>query len=114
MAMSLEQCFNACTWTHLWAIAYGRGLAVRPERKHTVITLKGHAALVTGSTKGVGRAIAITMAEAGADVVVHGRVMSAEARETMDRCGRHGVKVAFAAGDLSGPTGAAVSSRCRK
>lgn len=73
-----------------------------------MITLKGHAALVTGSSKGVGRAIAIAMAEAGADVVVHGRAMSNEARETIERCKRHGVKVAFVAGDLSGPTQAAV------
>ena len=74
------------------------GLAVRPERKQAVITLKGHAALVTGSTKGVGRAIAIAMAEAGADVVIHGRAISDEARETMERCKRHGVKVAFVGG----------------
>ena len=73
-----------------------------------MITLKGHAALVTGSSKGVGRAIAIAMAEAEADVIIHGRAMGEEARETMERCGRHGVKVAFVAGDLSGPTEAVV------
>ncbi|MDM8006145.1 MAG: SDR family oxidoreductase [Phycisphaerae bacterium] len=75
-----------------------------------MITLKGRAALVTGSTKGVGRAIAIAMAEAGADVVIHGRAMSDEVRETMEQCSRHGVQVAFAAGDLSGATEAAVNA----
>jgi len=74
-----------------------------------VITLKRHAALVTGSTKGVGRAIAIAFAEAGADVVIHGRTMSDEARETMEQCRRHAVRVAFVAGDLSGPGEAAVN-----
>ncbi|MGQ9651204.1 MAG: SDR family NAD(P)-dependent oxidoreductase [Phycisphaerae bacterium] len=74
-----------------------------------MITLKGHAALVTGSTKGVGRAIAIAFAEAGADVVIHGRATSDEARETMEQCRRHGVQVAFVAGDLSGPCEAGVN-----
>jgi NAD(P)-dependent dehydrogenase (short-subunit alcohol dehydrogenase family) len=36
-------------------------------------SLEGHAALVTGSTKGIGRAIANAAADAGARVVVHGR-----------------------------------------
>lgn len=74
-----------------------------------MITLAGHAALVTGSTKGVGRAIAIAMAEAGAEVIIHGRAMNAEAQETMDRCRRCGIKTAFVPGDLSGPTEAAVT-----
>ena len=42
-----------------------------------MITLKGHAALVTGSSKGVGRAIAIAMAEAGADVILDARQAAA-------------------------------------
>jgi NAD(P)-dependent dehydrogenase (short-subunit alcohol dehydrogenase family) len=37
-----------------------------------VIDLKGHAALVTGSTSGVGRAIAGAFVNAGAEVVTHG------------------------------------------
>jgi glucose 1-dehydrogenase len=38
----------------------------------SVIDLKGHAALVTGSTSGVGRAMADAFVEAGAEVVTHG------------------------------------------
>ena len=33
--------------------------------------LKGRACVVTGASRGIGRAIAIGLAEAGADVVVH-------------------------------------------
>ena len=35
--------------------------------------LGGQRTLVTGSTSGIGRAIALTFAEAGADVLIHGR-----------------------------------------
>ena len=35
-------------------------------------SLQGHAALVTGGTLGVGRAIAIQLAECGADIILHG------------------------------------------
>lgn len=69
-----------------------------------MIDLKGHAALITGSSKGVGRAIAEAYAAAGANVIVHGRALTSDARETMDRCRSHGVDVSFVGADLSGPT----------
>ncbi|MCB0247590.1 MAG: SDR family NAD(P)-dependent oxidoreductase, partial [Anaerolineae bacterium] len=35
--------------------------------------LSGKIAVVTGSTSGIGRALALAFARAGADVIVHGR-----------------------------------------
>jgi NAD(P)-dependent dehydrogenase (short-subunit alcohol dehydrogenase family) len=69
-----------------------------------MIDLAGHAALVTGSTKGVGRAIAEAYAAAGADVILHGRRRSEEAEQAIAKCAQSGVRVAFVTGDLSGPT----------
>lgn len=40
-------------------------------------TLNGRSALVTGATRGLGRAFARAIAEAGADVVIHGRNVAA-------------------------------------
>lgn len=67
-----------------------------------MIDLRGHSALVTGSTKGVGRAIAEAFARAGADVLVHGRERSASVEELLDNCRRQGVRAEFITGDLSG------------
>src|SRR5687767_261318 len=75
------------------------------------IDLKGHAALVTGSTKGVGRAIAEAYAEAGADVVIHGRASGAESEEVLAKCRGFGVKATFASADLADPSGAESLSR---
>lgn len=75
-----------------------------------MIDLKGHAVLVTGSSKGVGRAIAEACAAAGADVVINGRQLSPEAKEVVRRCQTQGVSAGFVAGDLSGPTQTAVDA----
>lgn len=40
--------------------------------------LSGQIAVITGSSTGIGRAIALAMSEAGAGVIVHGRLMSKE------------------------------------
>ena len=63
--------------------------------------LKGHRALVTGATQGVGRAIAVALATAGADLVLHGLRMDAEAERAREACAATGVRVAVVEGDLS-------------
>ena len=69
-----------------------------------MINLTGHRALVTGSTKGVGRAIAEAFATAGADVVIHGRQAGQESETVLANCRMAGVQAEFITGDLSGPT----------
>jgi glucose 1-dehydrogenase len=69
-----------------------------------MIDLQGHSALITGSTKGVGRSIAEAFAAAGANVVIHGRRRDASAEEVLANCLRHGARAEFVTGDFVGET----------
>ena len=69
-----------------------------------MIDLHGHSALITGSTKGVGRSIAEAFAAAGANVVIHGRSRDTHAEEVLAKCKQHGVRAEFVTGDLMGET----------
>jgi NAD(P)-dependent dehydrogenase (short-subunit alcohol dehydrogenase family) len=55
--------------------------------------LRGHCALITGGTQGVGSAIAVSLAQAGANLVLHGLEPSEMAEETLVKCRSHGVQV---------------------
>jgi len=59
--------------------------------------LEGKVALVTGSAQGIGRAIAVRLAQEGADIVVHDRADDGRAEETLGEvlaAGRRGCVVA--------------------
>jgi NAD(P)-dependent dehydrogenase (short-subunit alcohol dehydrogenase family) len=66
-----------------------------------MIDLKGHKALITGSRSGVGKAFAIAFAQAGADVLVHGRSADDTAMAVVNECRKCGVRSEFVSGDLS-------------
>ncbi|HZN34580.1 MAG TPA: SDR family oxidoreductase [Pirellulaceae bacterium] len=75
-----------------------------------MIDLKGHSALVTGSTKGVGRSIAEAFAAAGCHVVLHGRQRDANAEEALSACRSKGVHADYVISDLMGETIPAVDA----
>lgn len=60
--------------------------------------------LVTGGARRVGRAIAIRLAEAGAQVAIHYHTSAAEAAEATARCRQAGPRAEAIAADLSNPT----------
>lgn len=69
--------------------------------------LKGRQALITGSTSGLGLAIAAGLARAGCDVVLHGLEPEAQGAE----CGRrleqeHGIRAMYVRADLAAEAGA--------
>ncbi|MBX5435598.1 MAG: SDR family oxidoreductase [Alicyclobacillaceae bacterium] len=66
-------------------------------------TLSGQVAIVTGASRGIGRAIALALAEAGAQVVVNYRRSRAEARQVVERCEALGVRALAVAADVSNP-----------
>ena len=54
------------------------------------MSLKGKHALITGSSRGIGRGIALKLAESGATIAVHYYTNDAAAKETLERVRKHG------------------------
>lgn len=63
--------------------------------------LTGRRALVTGSSRGIGRAILLALAEAGADVVIHSEGDTEHAAEAAAEAAKFGGRVVTVVADLS-------------
>lgn len=63
--------------------------------------MRGKTAIVTGASRGIGRAAALALAEKGADVVINFAGNEAAAEETASLCQAHGVKTLLVRGDVA-------------
>jgi enoyl-[acyl-carrier protein] reductase III len=70
-------------------------------RNQQVIDLTGKVALVTGSSRGIGRASALRLAEAGADVIVNYVSSPAEARQVVEAIQQFGRRAVAVRADVS-------------
>lgn len=67
-----------------------------------MLSLKGKCALITGSVAGLGLSVAESLAEAGAEVILHGLVTGNEGREAAERLSAdYGIRTAFYGTDLT-------------
>ncbi len=67
------------------------------------MTLEGKVALITGASRGIGRATAIALAERGADVVVHYRRQEGQAGEVVEAITAMGRRAEAVQADLEQP-----------
>jgi 3-oxoacyl-[acyl-carrier protein] reductase len=65
------------------------------------LQVSGEVAWVTGSSKGIGRAVSIGLAEQGCNVVVHYNSSEDQAREVAERIEAHGVEALLVKGDVT-------------
>src|SRR5580692_5507728 len=74
-------------------------------------TLKNKTVVVTGASRGIGRATAITLAEAGAHVIVHYGRSKQEAESLVAEIQRKGGRADAMSADLTAPEGAALLAK---
>ena len=85
-------------------MAIDRIVQPREERPGERGFLTGRAALVTGGARRIGRALALALAEQGADLVIHFHESRVEAEETAREISKLGGWAKLLAGDLADPS----------
>jgi NAD(P)-dependent dehydrogenase (short-subunit alcohol dehydrogenase family) len=78
-----------------------QGCGAAETQKERLMSLKGKRALVTGASRGIGRGIALKLAEAGAQVAVHYYVNATAAKDTLERVRKHGSDGVLLQADVS-------------
>jgi NAD(P)-dependent dehydrogenase (short-subunit alcohol dehydrogenase family) len=63
--------------------------------------MSGKTAIITGSSRGIGAAVAIRLAEHGANVVINYNSSSKQAEDVAQKCRSHGVKAIVVQADVS-------------
>src|SRR6185312_9401777 len=84
-----------------------------PEEKMSRFSLAGKNAVVTGGSRGIGRAIALGLAETGADVLITYREQRSEAEQvvkTIEAAGRRAKAVAMDVTDRASIVNAAAAA----
>jgi 3-oxoacyl-[acyl-carrier protein] reductase len=74
---------------------------IHASTPHDAGSLAGRAAVVTGSSSGIGQAIAVELARAGADVLVHGARNRSGAEQTAQRIAHLGRRCQIVLSDLA-------------
>ena len=63
--------------------------------------MAGEVALITGGSRGIGRAVAISMAKLGRDVIINYSGNEEAAKETAEECMKSGVKAVIIQGNVA-------------
>ena len=88
-----------------------RTLVGENRRVYKMASLQGKTALVTGASRGIGRATAVALAEAGAHVLVHYGRSAKEAESLVASIRSHGGRADAIRADLGTPDGATLLAR---
>jgi 3-oxoacyl-[acyl-carrier protein] reductase len=86
-------------------------LAANSGQERTMTTLQNKIALVTGASRGIGRATAAALARAGAHVLVHYGRSAQEADSLVSEIQAKGGRASAISADLSAPNGAALLAK---
>src|ERR1700753_4215412 len=80
-------------------------------RRSIMTALSGKTALVTGASRGIGRASALALAKAGAQVLVHYGRGKDEAEAVVEEIRKSGGRAQAVSADLANPKGAQVLAK---